>query len=140
GKRALRIPDQGVVLASSPQARGFGKLLRISRPGLGAYRAGSKDHPDDTRVLLLRLIAANCGPTGAMPDQHDLFKSALLREVNPRGEVLHVLAGDPPITAAADSLLSPPREHVPQIMHARVASETGVAALSQSASNGNVGG
>ena len=104
----------------------------------GANPAGREDHTDYPWVLLLCRINANGRRAGTVTDQHHSHESSLLGKINPSGEVPHFLASDSPIAAATDPFITPPCLDVSEVMHARVAGNGGVTALSQRAANRNV--
>jgi hypothetical protein len=74
-----------------------------------------------------------------MADKHDFAETVLLRTINPGGDVSRFFTGDPPITAASDSFVSPPREYISKIVHPRIAAYACVAALHEGPPDGHIG-
>src|SRR5262249_49017922 len=107
-------------------------------PGFGADCSRSQDQPDDTRVLRFCLVMTNGCPSGTVPYEHDVVESSLLGEINPGSRVPSFVAGHAPIPTAADSLVASPGEHVPQIMHAGVADDRGIATLGEGPADPNI--
>ena len=89
------------------------------------YGSGSENHPDYTLILIFSLVPANCRPSSAVPNQHHVLESSIHCEVNPRGYVSYFVAGDTPITTAADSFFPPPTGDIAKVMHARIRRDAG---------------
>ena len=77
------------------------------------------------------MVFANRCRASAVSNQDHSLESPSFGELNPGGEVSHLLAGYTPVTTAADPFSPSVSLSVSQVMHARVAADAGVATLSE---------